>query len=635
MQFSKLAILVLHLNLKNMKKNLLILALSISAFIAKAQFIEPTTYRGAFAPAPTKMWTDNWTNWDPQNVAYPTPTVTVTGKITTNTTWTSNNTYLISDIVYVSNGATLTIEPGTVIRGDENVPRSSLLVARGGKLIAEGTACNPIVFTSNFPVGSRAKAQWGGVILLGKARHNLNTGSGILIEGLANTDPENFHGGTDDDDNSGSLKYVRIEYGGYIFSPNNEINGLTFGSVGRGTTIDYIQCSFVDDDAFEWFGGSVNCKHLVAYRCLDDNFDTDNGFSGLVQFCLGVRDPAIADNPNAPVNSTSEGFESDNDNPGTNLGLLPKTSASFYNCTNIGAWRCANPVVTPAIGHRRGARIRRNSDLKVYNSLFLNYQIGLFIDGVNCYNNSIEDSLAFRNNIVAADFTSYPTHTAAENVITTGSINASRTVFLNPAYGNDSLNIGNTCATGASRVLVNAYNYLAPDYRPNLADLGTITTTNIRSLPNLQPTIAIDNATFTANQTSDFAVFITEAGQGSTNGLMNITIPKVSGWNITVPGITLTGSNQAGTSGTSNVSGGIPNDNSNWLFREDANTIYLTSKVGYILGNGGYSTIGLVATRKATTGINTNQNVAATIQSGSGMDNTPSDNSTFQGFSAN
>ena len=357
-----------------MKKKFLsiLTGLLFAAILVNGQLTpDVTTYRGAFAPAPEHMWTDSWTNWDPQNAGYGTANVTVSGHITSNTTWTSNNVYKLSGLVYVDTLVTLTIMPGTVIRGDETVANSSLVIRRGAKINAEGTVCNPIVFTSNRPVGSRGLADWGGVILLGRATDN--QGTQVLIEGTSAADPSNYHGGTDDNDNSGIMKYVRIEFGGYVFAPNNEINGLTFGSVGAGTTIDYVQTSFINDDAFEWFGGSVNCKHLVAYRCLDDDFDTDYGFHGTVQYALGVRDPAISDNPAV---STSEGFESDNDPIGTNEGLTPKTSARFYNVTDIGAFRCASLTngsgVTPsAIGFRRGARPRRNTEIKIVSTVSL------------------------------------------------------------------------------------------------------------------------------------------------------------------------------------------------------------------------------------------------------------------------
>ena len=259
--------------------------------------------------------------------------VTVSTAITTNTTWTSGNVYLLQGLIYVKNGATLTIQPGTKILGDAN-SNSSLVITKGSKINAVGTSTNPIVFSSSNPVGSRAVGDWGGVIILGKS--TLNRPGGVAnIEGIAATTDTEFGGGAspDDEDNSGNLKYVRIEYGGYIFAPDQEINGLTLGAVGRNTIIDYVQCSFINDDAFEWFGGTVNAAHLVAYRSLDDDFDTDNGYSGSVQFALGVRDPNISDQGA----STSEGFESDNDAIGTTA--TPQTTCVFSNVTVIGPFR--------------------------------------------------------------------------------------------------------------------------------------------------------------------------------------------------------------------------------------------------------------------------------------------------------
>ncbi|MCX6181172.1 MAG: hypothetical protein NT150_04510, partial [Bacteroidetes bacterium] len=246
--------------------------------VAMAQsFFVPTTYRGAFEPN-VAMWTDNWTNWDPQNTVYSNPTDTVKTSITTNTTWTANKTYILSGQIYVKNGATLTIQPGTVIRGNKASTGAGLFICQGSKINAKGTAANPIVFTSNQAAGSRAQGDWGGLILLGRASNNQPNGI-ANIEGLAPT-PETQYGGgltPDDTDNSGTLSYVRVEWGGYVYQQDKEINGITFGSVGNGTTVDHIQVSYSNDDAFEWFGGTVNCKHLVSYRNLDDDFDTDFG----------------------------------------------------------------------------------------------------------------------------------------------------------------------------------------------------------------------------------------------------------------------------------------------------------------------------------------------------------------------
>lgn len=610
-----------------MKKNLLLLMpMLLSVVLAGAQVTpDITSFRGAFAPAPEPMWTDNWTNWDPQNTVYPAATVTVTGTISSNTTWTSGNVYKISGVVYVDTLVTLTIQPGTIIRGDETVANSCLIITRGGKINAVGTVCNPIVFTSNKAAGSRAKADWGGVILLGNARNN--QGTNTFIEGLPQTTNQNAHGGTNDDDNSGTLKYVRIEYGGYVFAPNNEINGLTMGSVGRGTTIDYVQCSFINDDAFEWFGGTVNCKHLVAYRCLDDNFDTDYGWSGTVQYALGVRDPAISDDP---VVSTSESFESDNDPVGTSQGVLPKTSGSFYNVTAIGAYRCASNTAGSGVGptangFRRGARLRRNTDLKIYNSILMNHQIGLFLNNNNfVLANVDEDSCVFRNNIIAADFTTNFTSPSGNGVCRAAEDQPTRDRLFRPAYANDSVN---TCS-----LLTNAWSFTNPDYRPNVAGNGAIVIdpTNLNSGTDLAPGVLITGNLFNANQSKGIGVFILENGGGASSGPITLTIPKLSGYTITVPGLTLTGTNQSGTDGT-NAEGAYTNGS--WLFKDDGVNIVATSKAGVVIEKNGFVQLGFNVLRPNTTPNGTSQSMSVTVSGG--LDVVPANNGTLQAFGTN
>jgi hypothetical protein len=423
--------------------------------------IEFTSYRGAFAPAPTAMWTNGWTNYDPQNAVYSTTGITVSGEITANTTWTTGNTYLLQGLTYVKNGATLTIQPGVTIRGAG--AGSALVVTKGSKINAVGTATSPIVFTSNNAAGSRNKGDWGGIIVLGNGSFNLNNGVNN-IEGITASADTQYGGGLtpDDTDNSGILKYVRIEFGGYVYAPNSEINGLTLGAVGSGTTIDYVQVSFVNDDAFEWFGGAVNCKHLVSYRNLDDDFDTDNGYSGKVQYALAIRDPQIAD---APAVSTSEGFESDNNATGTSA--TPYTSAIFTNCTLIGPSYRTTLINggTLASGYKRVARIRRASKLSIYNSIFMDFQEGLHIDGVAAENNAVADELKFKNNILA------------------GIINASKYIQVTSpgtiiAGNNPAFNIttwftanGNTNQSASTGLLTSPYAsdatvYTGLDYRP-------------------------------------------------------------------------------------------------------------------------------------------------------------------------
>ena len=439
--------------MKRLYTSFMLVLVSLAATSQQA-FFKATSYRGAFAPAPEAMWTDTWCNWDPQNTAYGSSTVTVSSSITANTTWTAGNVYLLQGQIYVKNNSTLTIEPGTLILGDVETDGSGLFITKGSKLVAVGTASQPIVFTSNQPVGSRNLGDWGGIILLGKATNN-NAGGVGNIEGIAPTADTEFGGGTspDDNDNSGVLQYVRIEFGGYVYAPNKEINGLTFGSVGRGTTIDHIQCSFVNDDAFEWFGGSVNCKNLVAYRCLDDDFDTDNGFNGKVQFCLSVRDPEIADNPTV---STSEGFESDNNPAGD--GATPITAAVFSNVTEIGPLRGdVTTAGTVAVGFRRAARVRRNSQLKIFNSVLMDYPKGIMIDGTACETNASDATIGFKNNLLAGN--------TAGNVceLTSGSSFDIHSWFA--LNNNDSL----TSTTG---ILQTPYSFLTPDYRPAAASVA-------------------------------------------------------------------------------------------------------------------------------------------------------------------
>jgi len=221
----------------------------------------------------------------------------------------------------VKPGAVLTIEKGTKIMGD-SASKAILLVEAGAKIVAEGTADEPIVFTSQAAEGVRRAGDWGGLVLLGKAPVNYPGGKGN-IEGILKTVSGTEFGGTDADDNSGVLKYVRVEYAGVVLSPDNEVNGITFGGVGRGTTVEYVQVRHALDDCFEFFGGTVNAKHLVCQYNQDDGFDFDNGFSGKLQFLVLQQDP------NHP--GEDNGFESDNDAQGS--ANAPLTNPTVFNAT--------------------------------------------------------------------------------------------------------------------------------------------------------------------------------------------------------------------------------------------------------------------------------------------------------------
>ena len=579
----------------------------------------PTNYRGAFAPAPAAQWTDNWTNWDPQNTYYPVHTDSVQGNITTNTTWTKDKVYLIKGLVYVDTLVTLTIEPGTVILGDHRTVISTLVVSRGGQLIANGTACNPIVFTSSRPAGQRLRGDWGGIALLGRATSN--RGLNNPIEGIADAgDGKSLFGGTDDDDNSGSLRYVRIEFAGYTLLADQELNSLTMGGVGRGTTIDYVQCSFGNDDAFEWFGGTVNCSHLVAYKTTDDDLDVDQGYSGTVQFALAIKDPARSDI------SQSEGFETDNGNPSNFFTVTPRTSGKFYNVTVIGGFRCTGnngPIVEPSSDRfKLGARFRRGSQLEVYNSILMNNYVGLEmtkeggtgnVDGV------------FQNNIIAMDTTFAAT---LSRYVAFGAT----AKFLNDTatarYFNDVANRNSVIGTPCD-MLVNAWDELNPDFRPNAAGAGAAL-----AGADLTPSIDINGGgLLLANTQVDMIVNIFENAVGNSNGTITVTIPVPAAFPVTVPGLTLTSTPQSGTNG--NFAGlGADYFNGDWMFSRVGANIIATSKVGVTLTQNGATALGFLVSRPATgTPSGTNSNLSVTVSGGS--DVLSSNDSSLQGLSAN
>jgi len=335
------------------------------------------------------------TNYDPDadkdngSCTYPTATPTeivdVSGSITTNTTWTADKIYRLNSFVRVQDGATLTIEAGTVIYGDTE-SKGTLIIQKGGKIQAVGTASNPIIFTSEKAPGFRQPGDWGGVVICGKATNNVAGGEAELEGGYGA-----FHGGNDDSDNSGTLKYVQINFAGIPINPNEEVNSLTMGSVGSGTTIEYVQCAYGLDDAFEWFGGTVNCNNLVAYRCLDDDLDVDLGYHGNVQYALCIRDKSLADQ------SGSNGFEVDNDGAGSTN--TPFTAATFSNVTVIGAKKDRGTTVS--LQFQNAAQLRRNNKLKIHNSFMTGYPNGLYINQASTAANAISGDLKVRNTILA------------------------------------------------------------------------------------------------------------------------------------------------------------------------------------------------------------------------------------------
>lgn len=287
---------------------------------------------------------------------------------------TSNNIYLLDGFVFVEQGSILNIEAGTVIKG-KAVPTtgdnaSALIISQGGQIFAEGTANNPIIFTAeaddvNDPddLTYSDRGLWGGVLILGRASVNTTSGTG-QIEGIPSTEPRGLYGGgstPDDDENSGVLLYVSIRHGGAEIGSGNEINGLTLGGVGRGTTIEYVEVYANVDDSFEWFGGTVNTRYLVSAFPGDDSFDYDEGWTANNQFWFAIHDP----------------FEGGGRMGEHDGGTVPEDGLPFaipviYNVTYIGAGSTENPQGDGA----ESIIFRDNAGGKYYNSIITEYNGG-------------------------------------------------------------------------------------------------------------------------------------------------------------------------------------------------------------------------------------------------------------------
>ncbi len=377
------------------------------------------------------------------------------GKISSDRTLKAGYTYKIRGFVYVVDGAKLTVEPGTTIKGERGTnTRGTLVITRGCQIIADGTADKPITFTSD--QASPQRGDWGGIVILGNATTNSSfnnqAGIGSVEGGVNNAEGLGLYGGTSDVDNSGILRYVRIEYAGYAYLPDNELNGLTLAGVGSGTTIDYVEIFKANDDAIECFGGKVNLRHTIFVSTLDDDFDTDNGWGGNVQWGIVIRDSAVADI------SKSESFESDNDANGSTL--TPQTNGFYSNITIIGPRATASNVGNTL--YLAGAQIRRNSSVSIYNSVIMGYPTGLLIDaskGEPTDKNIASGNLAIKNTVIAgcAKPVAYSANTSAP----TGWTEQSAIDWFNTtASGNAIYN------TNDEVMLTAPFNYTSPDFTP-------------------------------------------------------------------------------------------------------------------------------------------------------------------------
>lgn len=276
--------------------------------------------------------------------------IVVTGSVTGTETWTNTYYYVLRGAVFVENGATLNIGAGTRVIG-ESGSVGTLIVKRGGRLNAIGTASAPIVFTSDQAVGNRSRGDWGGLIINGRAPVNVEGGE---VEGEADT---GVYGGNNPNDNSGSLRYVRVEFAGVEFSPDNELNGIAFQGVGRGGTYEYLQVHMNRDDAFEWFGGTADIKYAVASNAADDSFDWTFGWSGRAQFIAVTQRGDDADN----------GIEADNNE--FNNNLLPRSNPQIYNLT-----LCGDPDTVEGTESVRAGNLRRGTAFTIRNFLITGFK---------------------------------------------------------------------------------------------------------------------------------------------------------------------------------------------------------------------------------------------------------------------
>jgi hypothetical protein len=306
------------------------------------------------------------------------------GDITSNTTW--GEDVVLTGVVFVKQPAVLTVLPGVTVYGN---PQTAVIIEQGAKIMAVGTPEEPIVFTSNKPAGSRARGDWGGVVLNGYAPIN-NTGGDCTVPAVGEAGM-GVYGGCNPHDSSGILRYVRIEYGGFRMDGENEFNALTLQGVGDETIIEYVQCDQNDDDGIEFFGGTANARNILNSRCADDHFDWTNGYMGKAQFIVAHKADDDGD----------RGIEGDNLKSDNNA--QPVSNPTIYNMTLVGNYNIPD-------GGGEGILLRRGTGISMKNSIVTNFQkAAVDIDNeatfarINSGNLAVQNCI-FYNNLAGAEF---------------------------------------------------------------------------------------------------------------------------------------------------------------------------------------------------------------------------------------
>lgn len=361
-----------------MKTKISIAILSIlSSFFLQAQ-----QQRGIVG---TTNWMNNWTNFKPANTEYSEASNIIAGTIDKDTKLYKRNTYQLVGTVYVTNNAVLTIEPGTVIRGDDK-SCGTLVITNGCKIMAEGLETDPIIFTSNKDVLDRKPGDWGGIVIMGKAPINSLGGLHTLPFDL---DPLlNHYGGQDAEDNSGILKYVRIEYSGRKLSALKELNGLSLAAVGKKTVLNNIQISFSNDDSFECYGGNLDMTNLVSYRTTDDDFDFTQGAQINISNSIAIRHPFSSDI------SGSRCFEIDSYDKIENTDINKLTKINASNITLINLEENNQGLV------RESIHIKENTFFNLTNSIVSGFTPFVILEGNIGNGDANLSKINFKNVIV-------------------------------------------------------------------------------------------------------------------------------------------------------------------------------------------------------------------------------------------
>ncbi len=364
--------------MKTQLKKFTLLFLLSTFLLANAQ-----NEKGIFG---TENWFNNWTNFKPNNTEYKDPTILLSGIITENQTLSKKNIYLLTDVVYVKNNAVLTIEPGTIIRGD-NDTCGTLVITKGSKIIAEGTETDPIIFTSNKNVSERKAGDWGGIIILGDAPINKFGGYSCLDFNLNNSLCE--YGGTNTESNSGILKYVRIEYCGRKINATKELNGLSLAGVGNKTKLNFIQISYSNDDSFECYGGNINLNNVISFKATDDDFDFTQGTQCKINNSVAIRYPFISDM------SKSRCLEIDSYDKAENMDFSKKmTNIIANNLTLLNNEENNQGLVREAI------YIKDKSKLEIENCIISGFSSSILIglDALNKFKNI--ENINIKNSLI-------------------------------------------------------------------------------------------------------------------------------------------------------------------------------------------------------------------------------------------